>query len=69
MVKSHKKNQKKKLVVKGKGIVNKLNGKCFICNKTKHWAKIIEIRVSNETLQKGLFKPISLMLITLLIKF
>lgn len=39
MVKSHKKNQKKKLVVKGKGIVNKLNGKCFICNKTGHLAK------------------------------
>jgi len=38
VVKFHNKNQKAKLVENGK-IIAKLNGKCFICNKTRHLAK------------------------------
>jgi hypothetical protein len=38
VVKFHNKNQKAKLVENGK-IIAKFNGKCFICNKTRHLAK------------------------------
>jgi len=33
------KNQNKKLVMKGKEIAKKLNGKCFTCIKAKHLVK------------------------------
>jgi hypothetical protein len=36
MVNNHNKNQKKEIVVKGKGIVKKFNDKCFIYNKIEH---------------------------------
>ena len=39
VVKFHNKNQKKKLVVKGKEIANKFNEKCVIWNKTRHLSK------------------------------
>ena len=39
MAKSLNKNQKKRLVTKGKGIAKKSNDKCFIFNKTEHLAK------------------------------
>jgi hypothetical protein len=39
VVKSLNKNQKKKLVMKGKGIVKKFNGNCFIYKKTRYLAK------------------------------
>ena len=39
MVKSLNKNQKKRLVMKGKGIVKKFNGNCFIYKKTRYLAK------------------------------
>jgi hypothetical protein len=59
MVNFHNKNQKKKLVVKGKRIVTKFNGKCFICNKTEHPAKDCKIGSKQGTLKrKGFIKPI-----------
>lgn len=36
MAKTHSKNQKKNIIVKGKGITNKFNGKYFICTKIEH---------------------------------
>jgi hypothetical protein len=68
VVKFHNKNQKK-LVVKGKRIAKKINDKCFICNKIAHATKFCKIRVNKESLQKELLEPISMRLITLLIKF
>jgi hypothetical protein len=52
MVTSRNKNQKKKLVVKRKGIAKKFNDKCFICNKIGHLAKDCRNKVQLGNLKK-----------------
>lgn len=49
VVKFHNKNQKTKLVEKGK-IIAKFNVKCFTCNKTRHLAKCCKNKAWNEHL-------------------
>jgi hypothetical protein len=39
---THNKNQKKRIIVKGKEIANKFNGKCFIYTKIEQLEKDIK---------------------------
>lgn len=65
----HIKDQKKKLTVNGKNIA-KLNGKYFICNKTRHLDKVCKNRTQESSLkEKWLLKSILIGLITSPIKF
>lgn len=69
VVRSHNKNIKKqKACCEGKN-VDKLNGKCFICNKTWHLSKDCKNKGKQGNSIKKLLKTISLKLITLPMKF
>jgi hypothetical protein len=49
VVRFHNKNKKKKLIMKGKGIVKRFNEKYFIYNKIGHLIKVAEIKVNKGT--------------------
>ena len=53
VVKFHNKNQKAKIVVKGK-IIAKFNGKCFICNKTRYLAKCCKNKARKGNFRGGM---------------